>query len=159
MTAVEQIKELFSQPKKVAITTHQKPDADAMGSSLALKQYLEKKGHSVTVVVPTDYAPFLNWMHGNKEVLIYNKEKHQDSKTIFDDSDVIFTLDFNSLSRISELGEIVRESSATTILVDHHQQPDDIATYLFSDTSICSTCQMVYHFLEMLDDVKAINIK
>ena len=60
----------LKSPKKVLITTHAKPDGDAMGSSLALKLLLEQLGHTVTVVVPTDY-PTLYWMPNNEQVLIY----------------------------------------------------------------------------------------
>lgn len=159
MTAIEQIKELFSQPKKVAITTHQKPDADAMGSSLALKQYLEKKGHSVTVVVPTDYAPFLNWMNGNDSVIIYTEENHTHIKSIFDDADAIFTLDFNSLSRINELGEIVRESPAKTILVDHHQQPEGFEDITYWNDKRAATAELIFELIAELGDQHLIDEK
>jgi len=68
MQRIEELKELLRSPKKIIITTHHKPDADALGSSLALRLYLEQLGHTVTVVAPTDYPAFLNWMHGNDEV-------------------------------------------------------------------------------------------
>ncbi len=50
---------------------HQKPDGDAMGAALGLFLFLKKIGHNVTVVSPTNWARFLNWMPGCKEVVDY----------------------------------------------------------------------------------------
>ena len=54
MEALASLKREIASPKKIFITTHVKPDADALGSSLGLANYLLKKGHEVTVVTPTD---------------------------------------------------------------------------------------------------------
>jgi len=159
MNSIEQIKELLSTPRKVAITTHQKPDADAMGSSLALKQYLEKKGHSVNVVVPTDYAPFLNWMTGNNDVEIYSEKNHSEVETTFNTADVIFTLDFNALSRINELGEIVRNSTAKKILVDHHQQPERFEDISYWDDKRAATAELIFELINDLGDKDLIDAK
>ena len=159
MNAVAQIKSLLTQPKKIAITTHQKPDADAMGSSLALKQYLEKKGHDVTVVVPTDYAPFLNWMSGNDEVIIYSETKHEEITSIFQTAKIIFTLDFNSLSRINELGDIVKNSNATKILVDHHQQPEGFEDIAYWDDKKAATAELIYELINDLGETALIDEK
>jgi phosphoesterase RecJ-like protein len=66
-------------------------------------------------------------------------------------------LDFNSLQRVGDdMMSTLEDFIGTFIMIDHHQQPDNVAKYLYSDISICSTCQMIYHFLEKLEDVKAI---
>lgn len=152
MNNIDQIKKLLSEPRKVAITTHQKPDADAMGSSLALKQYLEKKGHTVDVTVPTDYASFLNWMNGNNDVRIYTNENHTEVEKTFNDADIIFTLDFNALSRINELGEIVRNSSAKKVLIDHHQQPEGFEDISYWDDKRAATAELIFELINDLGD-------
>lgn len=68
---------------------------------------------------------------------------------ILHNADVIFCLDFNTLSRIGFIGEWIARSSAAKILIDHHQMPDEF-DYVYSDTTIPATCQMVYHFLEAM---------
>jgi hypothetical protein len=104
---------LLSEPRKIAITTHHKPDADALGSSLALALYLRKKGHTAHVVTPSDYPGFLNWMPGESSVLVYDESKPWEHlKALFLEADVVFCLDFNSLSRINTLGDWVRETTA-----------------------------------------------
>ena len=68
MQDLSELGQLLATPKKIIITTHQKPDADALGSSLAWCRYLMKKGHTATVITPTDYPQFLEWMQGNDDV-------------------------------------------------------------------------------------------
>ena len=71
MQSIEQFYPFFQKPFKAVITAHQKPDGDAMGSSLALYHFLIQLGHDVTVVSPTNWAPFLDWMPGIDKVVDY----------------------------------------------------------------------------------------
>jgi hypothetical protein len=72
MQNIGELKRILSSPKKVVIIPHQKPDADALGSCLALKGYLNKLQHEVQIISPTDYPQFLAWMPENESVLICN---------------------------------------------------------------------------------------
>lgn len=152
MQELEPIKALLSAPKRIVITTHHKPDADALGSSLGMSNYLKKKGHSVTVITPTDYPMFLHWMKGNDEVIIFNDGNQAKSQEIIDGCDVIFALDFSALGRINELGEIVREAKAFKINIDHHLDPEDFADFQMSNTQAAATCEMCYELIESLGD-------
>lgn len=157
LSDVKEIKELLSTPKNIVIVPHRNPDGDAIGSSLAVYHYLKNKGHNATVVAPNDYPDFLKWLPGSEEVYKFDKENRQ-SKAALDEASIVFLLDFNALHRVgSDMQNTLEEYNGTFIMIDHHQQPDDIADYLFSDTSICSTCQMVYHFLEKLEEVNTVN--
>ena len=143
-------------PKNIVIVPHRNPDGDAMGSTLALCQYFNSKGHSATVVAPNEYPEFLHWLPGSKNVILFDKQNKQ-AKRAIDNSDIIFLLDFNALHRVGDdMAKTLRLYKNDFAMIDHHQQPDTIATYLYSDTAICATAQMVYHFIEMLDDTKSI---
>src|ERR1700761_2080140 len=96
---------LLAEPKKIVITTHHKPDGDAIGSSLGLYNYLIQQGHHVKVITPTDYPQFFFWMPGNGEVLIYT-ENIDLANAYINEATLIFCLDFNTLSRINEMGEV-----------------------------------------------------
>ena len=147
MESLNQIFPLLLQPKKVVITTHQKPDGDAMGSSLGLYNFLIQFGHTVTVISPTNWANFLNWMPGTKTVLDYERQT-EESNSAIDAADWIFCLDFNTLGRTKRMEEKLANSSAQRILIDHHQEPQsDKFAYGESDTSKSSTCEMVYDFI------------
>lgn len=144
---VSRVKDLLEGKKKIVIVPHKGPDGDAMGSTLALKILLEGQGHFVHLIAPNDYPDFLKWMPYQEEVLIYEKESHK-CDPIIAEADVIFTLDFNHLSRAGEMYKPLDEATAKFIMIDHHQQPGDYAEVTYSDVTMCSTCQMVYHFIE-----------
>lgn len=157
----DQIKEvqlLLDQPKSISIIPHRNPDGDAIGSSLALYGYLKKKGHDVTVVAPNDFPHFLKWMPGNETIKFFDKQNNQ-AKRALNKAEVIFLLDFNALHRIGEdMQNTVEKLTAKFVMIDHHQQPDtSITNLIYSDTSICSTSQMIYHFLEKLNATDVID--
>jgi len=147
MKPLQHIFPLLQQPKKVAITTHLKPDADAMGSSLALKNLLQQLGHEVTVISPTNWAGWVNWMQGANEVIDYEKDK-MIADQLLENIDWLFCLDYNNFSRTKTLAEKLKSISCTKILIDHHREPDE-ASFQFgwSDTSKSSTCEMIYDFI------------
>lgn len=144
---ISKVKELLSTPKKIVIVPHKGPDGDAMGSCLALKILLEGQDHYVQLISPNDYPDFLKWMPYQEEALIYEKEQEKCDSFIAE-AEVIFTLDFNHLSRAGGMQDSLEQAKADFIMIDHHQQPGDYAVVTYSDVSMCSTCQMVYHFIE-----------
>jgi phosphoesterase RecJ-like protein len=150
MQDLQAFKELLNSPKNIVLVTHHKPDADALGSCLGLAGVLKKMGHGVSVVTPSDYPDFLQWMKGNDEVLIYHKNNKPSIERLVEAADIIFCLDFSSLHRINELGEEVRNSKATKVLIDHHQDPEDFAEYKFWSTSAAATAELVYQLLVAL---------
>lgn len=157
MIDLDTLKQKLAQPCKIVITTHHKPDGDAMGSSLGLFNYLIQKGHYVKVITPTDYPYFLQWLPNNPEVIIFT-EKQEESKKLVAEADLIFCLDFNALSRINELGEEVRKSSASKIMIDHHLEPEGFDDYRHWNINACATAQLIYDFIvNYLNDGELIN--
>ena len=149
--------DFLAQPQKIVITTHHKPDGDAMGSSLGLYNYLIQQGHHAQVITPTDYPQFLNWMPGNGDVIIYTDNVAKADQLIAD-ADMIFCLDFNALGRINEMGEKVGESNALKIMIDHHLEPQDFDDYRHWDINACATAQLVYTFIvEILGHKELVN--
>jgi len=147
---MQPIHEIYSQltgKKKIAITMHQKPDADAMGSALALYHFLREFEHEVTVVSPTNWARWLDWMDGVKEVYDYELEK-QEADKILEEVDWLFCLDYNHFSRTKHMAAKLASLQCTKILIDHHREPDE-ASFQFgiSSTGKSSTCEMIYDFI------------
>ncbi len=133
-------------PKKIVITMHQKPDGDAMGSSLGLFHFL-KDQHQVTVISPTNWAGFLSWMPDCKSVLDYERETEKCNE-IIEQAELIFCLDFNILSRTKKMEEVLSNAKAQKILIDHHQQPqEEMFAFGESNTQKSSTAEMVYDFI------------
>ena len=148
----------LSSPRKIVITTHVKPDADALGSSLGLANYLLKKGHEVTVITPSDYPYFLTWMKGNHAVLDFSKDTDRKKSLVkLEKAELIFCLDFSVLNRVNELGEIIRQSSAFIVNIDHHQDPEDFAHHRLWSTQAAATCELVYELIVSLGDKELID--
>jgi bifunctional oligoribonuclease and PAP phosphatase NrnA len=147
MQPIQNIYPLLHQPKKVVVTMHQKPDADAMGSTLALAHFLRQFGHTVTVISPTNWASFLSWMPGCKEVLDFEAPNDK-AATAIAAAEWIFCLDFNTLSRTKRMEEKLAAAKAERILIDHHREPQtEVFAYGISDTGKSSTAEMVFDFI------------
>ena len=153
---ISEIKDLLKSPKKIVIVPHKNPDGDAMGSTLGLYHYLKLFNHDATIIAPNDYPDFLKWLPGDEFVLKYDTDKTKADELILN-AELVFTLDFNALHRTGDMETVLFEAKGVKILIDHHQQPDNYAKYIYSDVTMCSTAQMIYHFIEMLGDVKTIN--
>jgi phosphoesterase RecJ-like protein len=152
MQNIPAFKAFLSKPRKVLIITHFKPDADALGSSLGLAGYLKKKNHFVTVITPSDYPDFLNWMPGNADVVIFNNNKIKQFEQRVSESEMVFCLDFSSLKRINELGDMVAKSTAKKVLIDHHLEPEAFAEFVQWDGTAASTAELVYRLIQEIGD-------
>lgn len=147
----------MGQTRKVVIVTHHKPDADALGSSLGLSGYLKKKGHSVTVVTPSDYPEFLHWMPGHPEVLALEKRNELVVSEKINKAEIIFCLDFSALNRIESLTEVVRNAPGKKVLIDHHLQPEDFAEFVKWDVQSASTAGLIFNLICELGDEQLID--
>ncbi len=143
--------------KSVVICAHVNPDGDAIGSSLALKHYFERKGKEATVIVPNLFPDFLKWMPGADSILIYTNPKHQEQiKSAIGKADLIVVCDLNQPNRLAGLEQDVMQSSAPRFLIDHHLDPADFCQVTVSHPEMCATGEVICHLLRQqgeLDDI------
>lgn len=159
MKNIQAFKTLIDRPQRVVIVTHFKPDADALGSSLGLAGYLRKKGHQVQVITPSDYPEFLAWMPGNKEVIAFDKKPdvvRKINEAVYR-AEIIFCLDFSNLSRVNGMTDLIRESKAVKVLIDHHMEPENFAAYEQWDVTSASTAQLVFELIEEAGETSLID--
>ena len=142
----EELKALLNKPKKIVITTHYKPDGDALGSSLGLGHFLRQYGHQVQIVVPSDYPKFLSWLPGQHDIFIY-PQVQEESDVVIQQADILFALDYNHLSRIHAMEAVVRQRQVPKILIDHHLDPEGFDDWRLWDPEAASTAQLVYNFM------------
>ena len=152
---IDKIKRLLSDKRKIVIIPHKNPDGDAIGSSTALKYYLDNFNHNVDIISPNKFPEFLKWMDPNNIIKIFDENEKYSQKII--DAELIFTLDFNNLVRISGMKEYVEKSNAKIIMIDHHEEPSNYADFMYSEPKMSSTCEMIYHFIEKMGDVDKID--
>ena len=147
---------LATGKQKIVITTHRSPDGDAIGSSLALYHYLVKKGHEVSAVVPDAFPKFISWLPGTSSIVIYENDEEKVAELV-NAATVIFCLDYNDLSRIGKLSDLIGEAKAYKAMIDHHLYPSDFCDWMLSDTDSCSTAQLIYDFIENENDLDLID--
>lgn len=144
MNPISEFYPRLTEKRKVVITFHQKPDGDAMGSGLGLCHFLKQFGSEVTVISPTNWADFLNWMPDADQVLNFEAQKEKAEEKL-NEAEWLFCLDFNVLSRTKSMQSILENLTCEKILIDHHRQPQkDVFDYGVSDIHKSSTCEMVY---------------
>ncbi len=151
MQELIKLKPLLSEAKKIAITHHYNSDYDALGSTLGLKHYLEKLGHTCTVISPNSNAAYMKWMPGIESVLEYEQQKEETQK-VLDEADILFCLDYNIFHRTKHLAPLLEAFGKTKVLIDHHLEPD-LASFDFgtSTPSKSSTAEMVFDFIQDME--------
>jgi len=149
--------DFLETPKQITIIPHRNPDGDALGASLGLYQVLKQMNHKVQVISPNEFPEFISWLPDAEKVLIFEKNTEV-CKAFLQESDLIFTLDFNVLHRTGEqMANTLSQLSTDFVMIDHHQMPDSYAKITVSDTSFGSTCELLYHFLAHLQLQKYLN--
>jgi len=140
--------ELISQARKVVIVTHMAPDGDAMGSALAMYNFLSERfpEKCPVVVVPNAFPAFFNWMPGADKILVYETQAKACDEVIAE-TDLFICTDFNDPKRIGPVGEKMLQKNCPKILFDHHLNPVDFADVTFSFPEACSACEIVYRFI------------
>lgn len=153
MSSDKSLKAFLGGPKKIVITTHHKPDADALGSSLALSAYLSKIGHSCTVVTPSDYPSFLHWMPGNEQVIEFtNPTLKTKAIELIQQAEVICCLDFSRTDRLYDMESFLIQSKAPKVLIDHHLEKQDFADFEVYDVKAAATCELIYRIIQQEGD-------
>lgn len=152
---IHETKKQIEEAQRIVIVTHLSPDGDAMGSSLGLYHYLQSMNKDVRVIVPNAYPYFLKWMNGIDDVVI-NTYIPTVAETLIKNAELIFCLDFNTLKRIGSLGELVEQSNAKKILVDHHLDPDEGFDVVISYPHISSTCEVVFRLMVQMNGLDKI---
>lgn len=147
---IHRLKDELSVPRRIVATTHQGPDGDAIGSSLALYHFLKKQGHDVSVITPNDYPEFLQWLPSNADVVNYMRQKPL-AEALIERAEYIFHLDYNHLKRSADMARSLHQSKAVRTLVDHHLKPELPSKYIFSDIEVSSTCELLFRIMKQWD--------
>jgi phosphoesterase RecJ-like protein len=156
--SIERLRGLLSgAPQRIVIVSHINPDGDAVGSSLAWREVLLGMGHCVTCVIPNKYPYFLDWMTGIDTIISFRNDEQGVVARAIADADLIFFLDFNSMSRMEDLSELFRvNATAKRILIDHHLTPADEYELVFSYPDSSSTSFLIYSIIEAMLGTAAI---
>ena len=142
------LKQLLSK-QRIFITTHTRPDGDAIGSQLSLGLFLKALGKDV-VMINSDHIPDnLSWMQDVDLITTYDKSIKQ--RELIDQSELIVIVDANALDRIGDVAPLVKASNAPKFLIDHHTNPETWFTESYARVSAASTAELVYELIAAHD--------
>ena len=154
---IDELRAMLEIPRRVVILSHTNPDGDAIGSSLAWAEVLKRHGHQVTCVIPNKYPYYLEFMPGIDSVVIFKNDSDNRVEKAVKDADIIFCLDFHSMSRLDKLGEIIDANQhAKRVLIDHHLDPSEDFDLMLSYPKASSTCYLVALIVEHMYDSESI---
>ena len=144
--------ELINQSNNVVILTHMSPDGDAMGSSLAMRHFLEAQGKHVSVIVPNAFPDFLAWLPKADEDIIYESHRAE-ADALLEQADLIICTDFNEPKRIGSLGDKLLSLTCRKMMIDHHLHPSSFPDLTLSYPASPSTCELVYRLISCLSPI------
>ena len=147
------VNHLSANPGRIVITSHKNPDGDAIGSSLALYEYLRMKKHEVKVIIPNSAPAFLTWLPNSEHIIIYQDDAKLAQKVI-NESQTLFSLDYNAMHRAGDMKDVLEKFEGTKILIDHHLEPSNIFDLMYSTTKTSSTSELIYDLIERSGDVE-----
>ncbi len=146
---IDEVKKIIEQANEICLLGHYNPDGDAVGSTLGLSLLLEKLGKKNTVVLPSPPSVYFKFLPNFDKIVVDNQNSRL-SKKLLQRADLIFCLDFNAPSRVKQMEQILLNSTATKIIIDHHLQPEDFVDFAMSDSDTGSAAEMVMQFIELL---------
>ena len=149
---IQTAQEFINQSNNVVILTHMSPDGDAMGSSLAMRPFLEAQGKQVSVIVPNAFPDFLAWLPKANEDIIYESQRAE-ADALLEQADLVICTDFNDPKRIGSLGDKLLTLSCKKMMIDHHLHPACFPDLTLSYPSSPSTCELVYRLITSLSPI------
>lgn len=148
------LKEIISNNNQFIILTHQNPDGDTIGSSIALSCLLKKLNKKTYILCPDKIPKNLLWWKETKEIIVFDDEKNiKEIKTIFQLNLPLFCIDFNTTKQIKKFSEYFSKHKGLKILIDHHPNPENIFNFAICNTNVSSTAELLYTI------IKKINLK
>lgn len=138
--------QLIEECENIVLTCHVRPDGDALGSTLGFFHLFQRMGKNPKVVIPDKAPKSLSFIPGFKELVVHTQYKDF-SESLIDNADLIICCDFNKLSRLDQLANIVERSKAKKVLVDHHLDPDDFAELIFSFHDMSSASELTFRLI------------
>lgn len=144
--ACEQLRTLVHNADTIVITCHQNPDGDALGACLGWAETLRFLGKEPQIFVPDQYPDYLQWMPNSEKIIRYDKHKDGCNWTL-EHADLIFCLDYNSVTRTGEMQDAISASKAKRVLIDHHLDPEVDTVVTVSQPEASSTCELIFRLV------------
>ena len=140
---------LLYEHQRFFITTHVRPDGDAIGSQLALGAFLQHLGKEVAMINSDPPPRNLEWLPGIEAVEVFENTPGQLARIA--GADVVLVVDTNALERLGNVGAPVENSGAVKVLIDHHTGPEAWFDLTYARDTASSTGELVYEVIAAHD--------
>ena len=143
------LRSLIADAETIVLCCHTNPDGDALGAMLGWAEILRSLGKEPLMVAPNQYPDYLQWLPNSEKIVRYDKRKEY-VDTVLKIADLVFCLDFNTLSRTDDMEVSLKATPAKKVLIDHHLGPDVDAALVISHPDMSSTCELVFRIVWQL---------
>lgn len=123
------------------LTTHIRPDCDALGSTLAMAAVLERLGKEVSIVTAFDVPRTFRFLDPRGRIKRYGRDV---SLADLVGIEALLVLDTSAWAQLGEMGEVIRSLPVVKLVLDHHVTSDDLGAELFRDTGAEATGRLVF---------------
>jgi phosphoesterase RecJ-like protein len=151
MIDFKKLAEIIISNQSFLITTHVNPDADAIGSEIALSKVISLLGKKYKIINHSQTPYNLQFLDTDRVIEKFDTVLHQ---SFFESSDVLVALDFNRADRTVSMQKAFSESRKIKICIDHHQDPEDFVDFYFIDPEYSATGHILYDFIKSTNIVK-----
>ena len=145
------ILDLIIAAKKIVISSHISPDADAIGSEVALCLALQQLGKDVKIINPGNHPANLQFLINHFSEGTYS---YFNSKLTEFDCDLVIIVDTSQRKQFESVANFILKSNATIICIDHHLNPDDLFHHQHIDTTLPATGILIYNLISKFPNFK-----
>jgi phosphoesterase RecJ-like protein len=137
---------LVQRPQRFLLTTHVRPDADGLGSQLALAEGLRSLGKEVRLVIASAWPTRYDFLDPQRRI-----ERFTPPGDSWRNAEVVVILDTGTWNQLGDFGPFLRSLSAQKVVIDHHLSQDDLGALRLVDTTAEATGRLVREALRALD--------
>jgi phosphoesterase RecJ-like protein len=143
--------DLLEKHDRFLITTHVRPDGDALGSEVGMAGLLRERGKDVRVVNASFTPPRYDFL--DPDGTLFEHLGTQVAPADLADREVLVILDLSSWGQLGEMGAVVRGFKGPRVVIDHHVSEDDLGAVFFKDTAAEATGALLVAAIRALGGV------
>jgi len=140
--------DLLAKHDRFLVTTHIRPDGDALGSEVGMAGLLRQKGKDVRVVNTSRTPPRYDFLDPNRELFEHFGTMVTPQELA--DREVAVILDLSAWSQLGDMAGYIREFPGTRVVIDHHVSQDDLGAIFLKDTTAEATGTLIVRLIRSL---------
>jgi phosphoesterase RecJ-like protein len=145
----QQAVELINKSSSILITTHARPDGDACGCLVAMRDALVALGKKIKLLMLSEVPEWYEFLFDEKvPVLGEDIQLEELMQGRFGQFDLIMVIDTNSYSQLLKFDEYLKQADKPVLVIDHHVTADGLGDVELVDSDAAATALIVYDLLK-----------